>query len=203
MTHKLSMFSLVLSSLLAGLALGCEPGGVGDPCTPEDEYTPSFSGFSVEEVNVESKSFQCVTRICLVNHFRGRVSCPYGNQGSAANSNQTPPDCVIPGSPDEKIEVAVDPQLVGRQAEDAVYCSCRCDGPDETARYCECPSGYGCVRLVDDLGIGGGQLAGSYCVREGTEYEKFSAQSDCKYSEAGTGTPQDCGRVDASGEPED
>ena len=67
-----------VAALLGLAALGCEPGGVGDPCTPEDEYEPSFSGFAQTEVNVESRSFQCETRLCLVNHFKGRVSCPYG-----------------------------------------------------------------------------------------------------------------------------
>jgi hypothetical protein len=44
--------------------------------------------------------------------------------------------------------VAVDPQVRARQAADAVYCSCRCDGPDAKARYCECPSGFACEKLV-------------------------------------------------------
>src|SRR5215471_16071374 len=57
---------------------GCQSSGVGDPCTPEAEYNPSFLGFNLSEVNTESESFQCLTRLCLVNHFQGRVSCPYG-----------------------------------------------------------------------------------------------------------------------------
>ena len=44
-------------TFLAGVALamsviaGCESGGVGDPCTPEDEFFDTFSGFSLGEVN--------------------------------------------------------------------------------------------------------------------------------------------------------
>jgi hypothetical protein len=57
---------------------GCASSGVGDPCIPEQEYQQTFLGFDEAEVNVESKSFQCLTRLCLVNHFRGRVTCPYG-----------------------------------------------------------------------------------------------------------------------------
>jgi hypothetical protein len=74
----------ILAGLAAAIAIsvltgtGCQSTGVGDPCTPEQEYDPSFLGFSNTEVSVESKSFQCQTRLCLVNHFRGRVSCPYG-----------------------------------------------------------------------------------------------------------------------------
>jgi hypothetical protein len=170
-------FPMVWLAALGLLALGCESGGVGDPCTPEDEYTQAFANFSDEEVNVESRSFQCETRICLVNHFQGRVSCPYGQSETdlASAPGDAAERCRIPGTdgtdPNDVITTPVLPQLVDRQAEKAVYCSCRCDGPDEGARYCECPSGYACTELVKELGLSGAQLAGSYCVRNGTEYD--------------------------------
>ena len=64
----------------------------------------------------------------------------------------------------------VRPQLVDRPPEKAVYCSCRCDGPDRNVQYCECPSGYVCQKLVDAYGTSGGaQLAGSYCIKDGTQ----------------------------------
>ncbi len=66
----------IFLAVLAGP--GCAQGGVGDPCIPEAEYDTCFAGFAVTEVNTESRSFQCQTRLCLVNHFQGRVSCPYG-----------------------------------------------------------------------------------------------------------------------------
>lgn len=184
-------FLAALGLLATGLlGLGCEPGGVGDPCTPEDEYTTDFTGFSVEQVNVESKSFQCLTRVCLVNHFQGRVSCPYGQTEEMAATCQDPANC-MPGTPEhaascrvpgqdgsdvnDRISVAVSPQRAERQTDKAVYCSCRCAGPDPNANYCECPSGFSCTELVDNLGIGKGQLAGSYCVKNGTRYDEDSA----------------------------
>lgn len=211
MNRTFRILSFVSGLAFTGMLAGCQPGGVGDPCVPEDEYQKDFSGFSVEEVNVESRSFQCETRICLVNHFQGRVSCPYGNDTSTVNvgKGEKPGDCYIPGSGD-RIEiapvapattptaVAVDPQVKKRQSADAVYCSCRCDGPDAKARYCECPSGFGCVKLVDKLPLGkSGQLAGSYCIREGTNYVKGAeVLSDvCRKSLT------DCGSVDEHGEP--
>lgn len=207
MTSKLSIRHLNGTSSLIAFALlllGCEAGGVGDPCIPEDEYTTGFSGFSVEEVNVESRSFQCETRICLVNHFQGRVSCPYGNKESSVNVEgfETPPDCHIPDNP-IRVTAPVDPQLAFRQAADSVYCSCRCDGPSKNARYCECPSGFACTNLVDDLSLGSSQLVGSYCVREGTLYEKNVLRTPCRYTAQGmTGggsSPEsqgNCGAVD-------
>ena len=53
-----------------------------------------------------------------------------------------------------------------------MYCSCRCanaDGStDDGARYCECPDGYSCTKLVENIGLGREQLAGSYCIKEGS-----------------------------------
>ena len=175
---------LLVASSLTLAALGCEPGGVGDPCVPEDEYRPAFSNYGLDEVNIESRSFQCETRLCLVNHFQGRVTCPYGQTQDEANNS---PRCFVPGhkgEPDEKIEVAVAAQLEARQDERSVYCSCRCAGPDQNARYCQCPDGYNCTKLVDDLGLGRGQLAGSYCVRSGTAYDtqKKPPLTECRWS---------------------
>lgn len=152
------------STLLVGLgavAVGCNEGGVGDPCIPEDEYQVDFAGYSEKEVNVESRSFQCETRVCLVNKFRGRVSCKYGGE-----------DCKTPDRQDN-IVVAVEPQLIERRPIDAVYCSCRCAGiggaKNDGAPYCDCPEGFRCEDLIKDFDLGNKQLAGGYCVKEGTE----------------------------------
>ncbi len=175
-----SLFLLRTLALAVGLApLGCGVTGVGDPCIPEDEYQKGFSGYGVTETNVESRSFQCETRICLVNHFQGRVSCPYGQDPTEAAaaaakkgaSDTDPKHCRLPAT-ETAIEVPVEPQLLQRTTDKAVYCSCRCDGPDSKARYCQCPNGFSCTKLVDNLGLGKGQLAGSYCIREGSEYNK-------------------------------
>jgi hypothetical protein len=177
MIRKITGFSLLASALLGLLPLACQPGGVGDPCTPEDEYNTAFPGYDAKEVNVESKSFQCETRVCLVNHFQGRVSCKYG-QDSAATGN-----CFIPGSDHavaaNVIQQSVTPQLNDRTADKAVYCSCRCDGEDKNARYCKCPSGYACSHLIDQLPLPGAQLAGSYCVRDGTGYSTDQLGKNC------------------------
>lgn len=213
MTRLLSVGSWSVALALGITALGCTPGGVGDPCTPEDEYQQGFNGFQVTETNVESRSFQCETRLCLVNHFQGRVSCRMG-QGpegvpydtSTAGSPKNPnwkPRCSIPGTEVDRRDIEVDPvtnepagrkspnninvevpaQLRDRQAERAVYCSCRCDGPEKNARYCECPDGFTCAPLVDDLKIpGGAQLAGSYCIRAETEWNsenEVKGATDC------------------------
>jgi hypothetical protein len=211
MTRLLTAGSWSVALLLGVAALGCTPGGVGDPCTPEDEYQQGFNGFQVTETNVESRSFQCETRLCLVNHFQGRVSCRLGqtaaeaapydlSQGSEPPNPSWKPKCSIPGTPVDRvnrdsvdnINVEVPAQLQNRQTEDAVYCSCRCDGPEKNARYCECPEGFQCERLVDDLKITSGQaqLAGSYCIRSGSQYKP---STHAKGSPACDTNPGACG----------
>lgn len=76
----LGLFSI---AAIGALPLACQSGGIGDPCIPEDEYDADFAGFKVTEENIESRSFQCSTRICLVNHFQGRVTCPLGQDAPA------------------------------------------------------------------------------------------------------------------------
>jgi hypothetical protein len=185
---------LVLSGISVGSgALGCAPGGVGDPCIPEDEYSEKFNGFGVAEANVESRSFQCETRVCIVNHFQGRVSCPYGQTAEEAAGTSTPAHgrCMIPASA-LPVTAAVEAQLLNRRADETVYCSCRCKGEDTSAKYCSCPSGYTCSPLVPDLGLGKANLAGSYCLKNGTDWDGQSNGAKCgsKPNDCGPGNPQ-------------
>jgi hypothetical protein len=145
-------------------------GAIGDACTPSLEAEPTFSGLANTEVSVELGSRQCSTGLCLMNHFRGRVTCPYGQseRGVAASS----PGCTVPtGSGPVTIEV--EPQDSMRRSDDAVYCSCRCGGPGP-GPFCACPQGYACTPLVDDVGLASsGAIAGSYCIKQGTEFRGF------------------------------
>ena len=177
---------------------GCNSTGVGDPCVPEQEYAPDFLGFDYHEVNIESKSFQCETRLCLVNHFQGRVSCPYGQNASATGAygtsgsgfkcGGTPTEssqCCTPGVLQPVISDLdtsgtpthsdVLPNCVDRTADKAVYCSCRCANSqgqtNDGANYCSCPSGYSCSQLVTSIGLGDQGLSGAYCVKNGTQYD--------------------------------
>lgn len=164
---------------LVAITPGCPAEGIGDPCVPEDEYSPTFSGFAITEVSTESRSFSCQSRLCLVNRFRGRVSCPYGQELAAQGDAR----CSLPGSADP-VSAPVAPQLLDRRAQDAVFCSCRCDGPDPSARYCECPSGFSCSQVVPELSLGRAQLPGSYCVRTGSEFEQAAVRLDAACSRA-------------------
>jgi hypothetical protein len=194
----------ILAALAASFAVsvlsgtGCASTGVGDPCTPEQEYRPDFLGFSVNEVSVESKSFQCQTRLCLVNHFQGRVSCPYGQTKDGTNIDPAVPcaniskvpnaGCCTPGISQAVTGrlnngVPADPtnkeQVLGqctlRKADTAVYCSCRCQNingaTNDGANYCTCPDGFSCQQLVTSIGSGDQGLTGAYCVKNNTQYD--------------------------------
>jgi len=208
--------------LLGVLACGCQTGGVGDPCTPEDEYQKTFSGYAVAEVNLESKSFQCETRLCLVNHFQGRVTCPYGQSSNAVTpggklepteqtqylmaDGVTPNEkgyCHLPGTSDKdnRVTVPVNKQYQNRRPINAVYCSCRCDGPDTNARYCKCPTGFQCTELLREVReLPGQELAGSYCVKENTVYVQGQTMlgNPCTVSNAYSDTPGNCGKWDGT-----
>jgi len=180
------LLGLAACGLVALLAApGCKTTGVGDPCVPEQEYNDKFSGFDEKEVNVESKSFQCQTRVCLVNHFRGRVSCPYG-QDSGGKAPPNASACTVPGEstpitgdPADPKKALVQAQCSDRTTDKAVYCSCRCADvngkTDDGANYCSCPDGFTCEALVSSIGAGDTGLTGSYCVKSGTHYDRATS----------------------------
>jgi hypothetical protein len=188
--------AVVVTLALGILSTGCQSGGIGDPCVPEDEYQQYFSGYSVTEVNLESRSFQCETRLCLVNHFQGRVTCPYGQvEMDMRPENQR---CHVPGTTgaENLIRVPVNKQYTLRSPSNSVYCSCRCGGVDPNGRYCKCPTGFQCVRLLDYVErLGSKELAGSYCVKDGTAYEEGVTDkgTTCSIISPDEEPPGDCG----------
>jgi hypothetical protein len=153
----------VLECLGATRAPARPSGAIGDPCVPDDELSSDFSGFRVGEVSLYTESASCDSKVCLVNHFQGRVSCPYGQTEGEGG-------CFLPYS-DTPVGVSVEPQLVERRAAEAVTCSCRCAGPGD-GPFCSCPSGTECRHVIDAIGLpGSDEWAGSYCIPEGAEYD--------------------------------
>ena len=166
--------------------------GIGDPCVPAQETMATFNGFDEKNVNLETSSTSCKTNLCLVNHFRGRVSCPYG-QTAGGKGPSGAPACTIPGTttpvtgnPSDALHAAlVAPQCVDRAADKTVYCSCRCANDqgltNDGATYCACGDGFECASLVTSIGPSTNDIAGSYCIKNGTAYDTKTAcsQGDC------------------------
>ncbi|APR99517.1 hypothetical protein BCY86_01605 [Pajaroellobacter abortibovis] len=114
----------------------------------------------------------CPSRACLVHHFRGRTTCPYGqNEQGKAPDGQT--SCKVPNS-ETPVAGGVCSQCKDRTADKAVYCSCRCANvygkTNDGANYCECPKGFVCQQLINSIGPSDVGLTGGYCIRAGTEY---------------------------------
>jgi len=134
----------------------------------------------------------CETNLCLVNHFQGRTSCPYGQtQMDAQGTSQTPEElhCHVPGTA-ERVKVPVSKQFTGRRSADTVYCSCQCGGPDPNGNYCGCPSGFQCAKLVG---------AYAYCIKNGTEFSSGSLNVGLPCVLTQTNPPSgDCGNPDGT-----
>ncbi len=196
----------VLAGSLGGTG-GCSQSGVGDPCIPEQEYDPTFTGFALGEISTESKSFQCQTRLCLINHFQGRVTCPYGQESAGKTLGAAKEACSIPGDKSAPItgltdstatnKAYVEPQCSERRAAQTVYCSCRCmnlDGKtNDGANYCACPEGFECKQLRNSIGAGDTGLTGGYCIKKDTTYDTTSTCNACDASK--TDTKSDCGKT--------
>ncbi len=169
---RLSLVSGLAVLVLGALALGCKAGGVGDPCIPNLEYSASVPGFVETEPLIEDRSFQCETRVCLVNHFQGRVTCPLGNADCTKAddckvSSGGEKRCFVPGT-NQEVKALVKPQCSFRR--DSVYCSCRCGGTDSAAKYCECPEGYDCEEVGGSLDPNLVRPGDKYCVKRGNKW---------------------------------
>ena len=188
MTRTILAGLAVAVSAVALMGTGCQSTGIGDPCTPEQEYDPTFAGFVEQEVSTEGESFQCQPRLCLVNHFQGRVSCPYGQNASGKPISPAQQACVTPGigsavtgplnganmPVDPMVGETVKPQCTDRTADKTVYCSCRCadiNGTQNGGNFCNCPDGFACTQLVSSLSAATDQgLTGAYCIKTGTAF---------------------------------
>jgi hypothetical protein len=141
---------------------------IGAPCVFAMENDPTFAGFDEKEVNLETPAgYVSGDTLCIANHFRGRVSCPHGQDAC-----KTPGG--VPVTP--SFGAYVEAQCVGRTADKAVYTSCRCANvegrSDDGARYCACPDDFSCTSLVSRVGPETPRtaLSGSYCIKKGTDY---------------------------------
>lgn len=155
-----------------------QPVPVGTPCTPLHEGNPSFPGFIAPEVELEPDSPSCGGQFCLIDHFQGLTSCPYGQTADGGPPPGVDSGCVVSGTstpvrPDSPLpNDAVKPWCADRPPTATVTCSCRCANTagmtdDDGGPYCTCPSGYSCTPLVP----AGFPTSGAYCIKDGTIYE--------------------------------
>lgn len=156
---------------------------VGAACTPPQEDVPAFSGSTEQEVNIADYAKNAPgADVCLENHFRGRVTCPYGqdakgNGPTGAPPCKTPSGAAVTGNPNQPSGAMVQAQCVDRRASKAVHWSCRCANAagkvDDGDAYCACPSSMTCTQLVSS--IGNDHLSGAYCIHAGSIFDPNAA----------------------------
>jgi hypothetical protein len=153
---------------------GTSSAPIGTACTPSQELSVTFAGFDYHEVTLDENNAACGGDVCLVNHFQGLTSCPYGQKQDAGAA---PGACTVPGSDAPVTGQEVQPECVDRQASAAVVCSCRCANTagktNDGAIYCTCPSDYSCTQVVP-AAQSGDPRAGAYCIKNGTVYDRNS-----------------------------
>ena len=125
------------------------PGAVGAPCTPTPEGDSLFSGFDLGPDFIETGFAACASKICLANHFQGRVSCPLGQP--APTRCDGPDDTTTCGG--ARCVESADAPIVcdpGSDDQGAAMCAAfggNCD-PDRSRCVCaidaDCPGGLHC-----------------------------------------------------------
>jgi hypothetical protein len=158
---------------------------VGKACLPAAERSASFAGFNAREVSLEVGNAACPGAVCLVNHFEGRTTCPYGQDAQGRPPGGSTQACTVPGTgapvqPSGPAGETVSPWCADRTASADVTCSCRCANAqgrtDDGASYCACPMGFACTQVFSAL-TPGDALAGGYCVRPSSVYDPATACS--------------------------
>jgi hypothetical protein len=154
---------------------------LGAACVPSNEISPSYGGSDELSVEVDPGNPACGGGVCLSNHFRGRVTCPYGKSADGGAPPGAQP-CTVPGTT-TPVTAGVPAQCTDRSAQFTVYCSCRCANAngrtDDGASYCACDRGYECAQLFAS-GNPNDTLAGGYCVKTGTTFDRGTAcQTTC------------------------
>jgi hypothetical protein len=151
-----------------------QPKPIGTPCTPDQEVDPSYAGASYDELGVMPGATSCNGGVCVVDHFQGRTTCPYGQEADGGPVPGASSACALPGTT-TPVEAAVAPWCSNRPPSDTVTCSCRCEdvngGTDDSGAFCTCPAGFTCTQLVSSLGAGlDTSLTGGYCIKTGTAF---------------------------------
>jgi hypothetical protein len=159
------------SASAAEQAAQCSGAGA---CNAEGKFCECTPDSCPSDSECDENTKRCTVHVC---HVRG--SCQTADS-TAADANK---DCCVPLT-DMPVVSAVCGQCAAaskRDAEDAVYCSCKCGpaegAPPEDTAYCACPTGFECSEVRKYVVGVSDPFVGKYCIKPGTEYE---APSTCK-----------------------
>jgi hypothetical protein len=178
---------------------------IGAACIPSQDLLPTFLGFDERMVTLDKGNAACGGGVCLVNHYRGRVTCPYGQNGMATSADLSPTGanepcngtkpgdqnsaCCTPGSEkpviaSQDVESAtpthsqVQPACTDRPSAKTVTCSCRCaNAAGKTDDSAQYCSCPGGFTCTQVVPelTVGDPLAGAYCIANGSAYDSLTS----------------------------
>lgn len=147
-----------------GVGAGDAARPIGTPCVPLIESHSTFDGYSSAEISLTSPGAPGAPT-CLVYHFRGLVTCPYGQNASGQAPAGASPCTTTGGQP---VVGAVAPQCTDRPASKVVLWSCRCANlegqTNDGDTYCTCPSSMTCAQAYSSIGASEDDVSGAYCL---------------------------------------
>jgi hypothetical protein len=137
----------------------------------------------------DAETKQCKIYVC----HKGAGDCQVSGDDNAINQDKA---CCVPGT-QTPVAAAVCGQCgadSNRDAERAVYCSCRCgvaegEPEDPEFDFCDCPAGFACEEIRKNFGLGDPNLTGKYCIKQGSQFvseqhcgqvEGYFSSSQCK-----------------------
>ncbi|HTQ45614.1 MAG TPA: hypothetical protein VMI75_22800 [Polyangiaceae bacterium] len=178
---------------------------IGAACIPSQELSTTFLGFDEREVVLDEGNDACGSGVCLVNHYRGRVTCPYGQNATATGAGLSPTGanepckgtkpgdqnsaCCTPGSDRPVLasqdvgsamptQSQVQPACPDRPSAKTVTCSCRCAnaaGKTDDGAQYCSCPGGFACTQVVPELTVGDPLAGAYCIANGTAYDSLTS----------------------------
>jgi hypothetical protein len=145
---------------------------LGASCVPEQEHDVLYRGATIQEIGIVPDAPGCSGGTCVIDHFNGLTSCPYGQSADGGVPPGAPGPCMLPGT-STPVEGTVEAWCSNRPPSEVVTCSCRCadldGGTDDSGTFCACPDAYTCTQLVSSLGAAADpSLGGAYCIKAGT-----------------------------------
>lgn len=192
--------AIAIAYALVAPAGACDPalGLVGRPCLPAEEDDPAFLGFDAQEVRFEATPTDLAKPnvvVCVAYHFRGRTTCPFGQdaRGTAlpivdgAAGGPFPPGVgpckTLEGAPvtgDRSVDpidgALVHPQCADRPPSKGVFWTCRCADADGRPGDgdCDCPNDTTCRDMFNPTGIPEGSGA-YFCVPKDDFWDPFES----------------------------
>jgi hypothetical protein len=173
---------LALGMVSCGTSGGSSPGAgdagpvIGTACVPSRENNSVFRSYSLGVIQIDPPVSVSGEPVCLVYHFLGFGTCPYGQDANGiAPAAATP--CVRPNG--QPITGEVPAQCTDRRPASTIFWSCRCANAQgstaDGASYCTCPSGTTCSPTYQSLGDGEDDESGSYCLSAGASFDAATA----------------------------